>query len=95
MSDEEILIKTSIIDYLEPINGGISVLVSITLYEYSFQCIYWFHPEGHYFLECEDDFLRLWGEEDTLNLPFYTELCKDIESILPDKNLLYDELLKN
>jgi len=93
MEEDEIMLKTSIIEYLEPINNGVAVLVSITMYDFSFQGMYWIHPEGHYFLECEPDFLKLWGETETLNLPFYVDLCKDIESILPDKNDIFKEIL--
>lgn len=92
---DEIVLKTSIVDYLEPMNGGVPVVISITIYEFTFQAIYWIHPAGHYFLECEDNFLKLWGETDTLNLPFYIEICKDIESILPNKELIFKEVLGN
>lgn len=90
---DEIVLKSSIVDYLEPINGGVPIVVTITIYEFTFQGIYWIHPEGHYFLECEDNFLKLWGETDTLNLPFYVELCKDIESILPNKEIIFKEIM--
>lgn len=93
MKNDEINISTSIIDYLEPINGGIPIIISITIYEFTFQAIYWIHPESHYFLECENNFLKLWGETETLNLPFYIELCQDIESLLPDKELIFKEFL--
>jgi hypothetical protein len=92
-NEEEIVLKSSVIDYLDPINGGVPVLISITLYEFTFQGMYWIHPDGNYFLECEENFLKLWGESDTLSLPFYVELCKDIESILPDKEVIFKEVL--
>jgi hypothetical protein len=93
IGDDEIIIKTSVIDYLEPINGGVPIMISITIYEFTFQSIYWIHPENHYFLECEDNFLRLWGVNNSLNLPFYIDLCKDIESILPEKKMIFKEIL--
>jgi hypothetical protein len=93
MEDEEIILKTSVVDYLESINGGIPILISITIYEFTFQGMYWIHPQGHYFLECEDNFLKLWGVDDTLDLPFYIELCRDIESIIPEKEKIFKELL--
>jgi hypothetical protein len=91
--DNEITIKTSIADYLEPVNGGVCVLILLSIYHFNFQGIYWIHPEGHYFLECEANFLKLWGETNTLKLPFYVELCKDIECILPDKKHMFKEIL--
>ena len=91
--DNEITLKTSIGDYLEPINGGVCILIIITLYDFTFQGIYWLHPNGNYFLECEQNFLKLWGVENTLKIPFYIDLCKDIECILPDKEQLFKEIL--
>lgn len=93
MNEDEIILKSSIIDYLEPINGGVQILISITIYDYSFQGIYWIHPQNISFLECEQNFLKLWGVEETEKLPFYSELCKDIETILPDKNEIFKEIL--
>jgi len=90
----EISLKTSIIDYSESYNGGVPVNISITIYDFSFESIYWIHPNGKYLLECEPNFLKLWMKsEDTIDLPFYEDLCKDIDSILPDKEEIFKEML--
>ncbi len=93
IAEEAIIIKSSVVDYMEPINGGVPILVAITIYDFTFQSIYWIHPFLESFLECEDNFLMLWGEDKTEKLPFYDILCKDIESILPDKNDIFREIL--
>ena len=89
----EIPIQTSIIDYLEPMNGGVPISVCITIYHFTFQGIYFIHPLGSCYLELEPDFLKLWGSVNTITLPFYEELCKDIDFILPNKELIFKELL--
>lgn len=90
---DEIPIYTGIIDYGSNINGGISIYISITIYDFTFQASYWIHPNGNTLLECEPDFLKLWGIEDSQNLPFYDELCEDIESIIPNRKEIFNELL--
>ena len=90
----EITIKSSLIDYLEPINGGIPISICFTILEFTFQGIYFIHPNNNYFLEIEPNFLKLWGCSDTQSLPFYEELCKDIEKILPIKEDIFKEILK-
>ncbi len=94
MTKNEISIKTGIIDYSEPINGGVPINISISIYEFSFEAIYWIHPNGNSLLECEPNFLKLWGVDDTNKIPFYDELVMDIECILPDKNEIFDEIIK-
>lgn len=91
MEENEIVLKTSIIDYMDPINNGITILIGITLYEFTFQAIYWTDKEGMELLECEDRFLRLWGMKNTVDLPFYDFLINDINSILPDKSEIFKE----
>ena len=89
----EIPLKTGIIDYGKPINGGIPIYINLTIYDYSFESSYWIHPNGNTLLECDPRFLKLWGASDTESLQFYKELCEDIESILPPKQEIFDELL--
>lgn len=91
MNENVIELKTSIVDYLEPMNGGVPISISITLYHFSFQGMYYIHPNGTYILELEEDFLNLWGAEDTTSLPFYEDVCKDIDSILPNKEDIFKE----
>jgi hypothetical protein len=89
----EIPLRTGIIDYGKPINGGIPIYINLTIYDFTFQSSYWIHPNGNTLLECEPRFLKLWGVEETQDLPFYKELCQDIESIIPPKEDIFKELL--
>jgi hypothetical protein len=89
----EIPLRTGIIDYGKPINGGIPVYINLTIYDFSFEASYWIHPNGNYLLECEPRFLKLWGAKATKDLQFYEELCKDIEVILPNKEDIFKEFL--
>lgn len=91
----EIPLKTGIIDYGKPINGGIPVYINLTIYDFSFEASYWIHPNGNVLLECEPRFLKLWGADDTQSLQFYDGLCKDIEVILPPKEDIFKEFLNN
>lgn len=91
MDENELVLKTSIIDFLEEVNGGVSILIGITIYEFTFQCIYWIHPDKLDFLECEKDFLKLFGVEETDKLPFYKELCSDIDILIGDKENIFTE----
>jgi hypothetical protein len=87
----ELEIKTSIIDYLGATHGGVSILVGLTVAnDYTFEAIYWIHPTADYILEAEADFLKLFGADDAQELPFINELVADIESILPDKNEIFE-----
>jgi hypothetical protein len=90
----EIPLKTGIIDYGTPINGGVPIYINLTIYDFSFEASYWIHPNGNTLLECDPRFLKLWGVEETSKLPFYKELCQDIETILPNKEDIFNEILK-
>jgi hypothetical protein len=77
-------ISTSIIDYEdEMINGGLSISIGLTIFETSFLAILWLHPSGVTRLECEPDFLKLFGVNNTLELPFYDVLLDDIYTCVP------------
>lgn len=89
----ELPVRTGIIDYGTPINGGVPIYISISLYDFSFESCYWIHPNGDVLLECEERFLKLWGVDDTEKLPFYNELCQDIDVILPKKEDIFNEFL--
>lgn len=75
-------IKIYIIDYLDQIRGGIPISISINMAEHVFHSIYWIHPSENSMLVCNDDFLKLFGVDNTEQLPFIDELKNDIESLL-------------
>lgn len=75
-------IKIYIIDYLDQLNGGIPISLSINIYEYVFHSIYWVHPTEKSRLECDSNFLKLFGVTDTQDLPFLNTLIEDIEYLL-------------
>jgi hypothetical protein len=79
----ELTIKTSVIDYLEENENGISVLICISISDFHFQAIYFVSKKGSNFLEAEPNFLKLWGVSETTEIPFYDDLCKDIETLIP------------
>lgn len=90
----EITIKTSLIDYIGELNGGVSIAISLTLEnDFSFEAIYWIHPDGKYLLETDDNFLKLFGVSDSQDLPFIDELIVDIDSILASKEEIFENFL--
>lgn len=90
----EITIKTSLIDYIGECNSGVSIAITLTLEnDFTFEAIYWIHPDGQYILEPEDDFLKLFGVQDSKDLPFIKELIVDIDSILEDKEEIFKAFL--
>ena len=87
-------IKTSLIDYIGELNGGVSIAISLTLEDdFSFEAVYWIHPDGKYIIEVEDDFLKLFGIDDMQNLPFIDELVTDINSIISKKEEIFKAFL--
>lgn len=87
-------IKTSLIDYIGELNGGVSIAISLTLEDdFSFEAVYWIHPDGKYIIEVEDDFLKLFGIDDIQNLPFIDELVADINSIISKKEEIFKAFL--
>lgn len=90
---DTLTIKTSVLDYLdEIINGGVSIRIAITIYDFTFNALYWICPNGNRLLEIEPNFLNLFetGLEDSKGLSFYEELCDDIESILPEHKEIFE-----
>ena len=91
----ELTIKTSIIDYQDVVNGGVNILIGITLEDdFTFEGYYWIHPNGNDAIEVDEKFLKLFGIENVEDLPFFEELKKDINSILPDREEIFKELIK-
>jgi hypothetical protein len=90
----ELEIKTSIIDYNGELHGGVSIVVGLTINnDFTFEAIYWIHPEMDCILEAEPDFLKLFGADNTEELPFLKELVADIDSILPTRTEIFAEIL--
>ena len=55
--------------------------------------VYWIHPSGSRYLEVQNDFLELFELEKIEDFPFLNELMDDIETILPPKEEIYQEIL--
>ena len=91
---EELTIQTSVIDYLGEINDGVSISISLTVYDYSFEAIYWIHPSKYHTLEIDPNFLKLFGVKKTEDLGFLKELIEDINKTIPDKEEIYKQFLK-
>mgnify|MGYP001803437907 CR=1 FL=1 len=80
------VLKTSLINYEEVVNGGVSILMSLTLQDnFSFQCIYWIHPSGEKMLEIDEKFLKIFGIKESKDLP--------LDKILPEHNEIFKEFL--
>ena len=90
LKDNELNLYTSIIDYVGKIDNGVAILISITIYEFTFQGMYWFDKDNNKILEIENNFLKLFSCLKTDDLPFLNELIEDIESILPDKQEIFE-----
>lgn len=97
IGDEPLVIKASVIDYIGELYGGVSVHISLTLADdFSFESIYWIHPNSEIdtLLDIDDRFVKkIFGSESVESLPFYPELIKEIESILPERSEIFKEFL--
>jgi hypothetical protein len=92
----EITIKTSLIDYIGELNGGVSIAIGLTIEDhFSFESIYWIHPDGNFLLEIDSDFLKLFGVSESNELPFYQELIADIDSIIETKDEIFKTFIEN
>ena len=90
---DEITIKTGLVEYKGELNGGVAMTVSITMYEYSFESVYWIHPDGYNTLETDPNFLKLFGVDKIDDLPFLEMLLQDIDAMLPKKEEIFKEFL--
>jgi hypothetical protein len=87
----EMTIKTSVVDYMSAVNGGVPILMCFNIDEYSFEGVYWIHRNGNRALVIEDRFLRLFGVGDTDDLPFLGELHTEIDAVIGD----WEEIFKS
>lgn len=92
---EELSIQTSVVDYLGEVNGGVSILISLTMYDYSFEGVYWIHPDQYNTLELDPDFLKLFGVEKTEDLVFLYELIEDLNGTIPDTEEIFKQFLND
>lgn len=84
----ELTLKTSVLEYTdEIINNGVIVYIAIDIEIFTFLSIIWINKEGDYYLECEPDFLKVFGASKNTDIPFYTELCNDIISIVDKEEI--------
>ena len=92
---EELTIQTSVVDYLGEVNGGVSISISLTMYDYSFEGVYWIHPDQYHTLELDLNFLKLFGVEKTEDLKFLKELIEDLNGTIPDREEIFKEFLND
>lgn len=90
---EKVYIKPSLIEYLGEKNNGVSISIALSIYDFSFESIYWIHPEGWHTLECDTNFLKIFGVKETEDLPFLHDLIDEIETVLPSKKEIFKEFL--
>jgi hypothetical protein len=82
---EEYEMKTSFINWLEPIDDGFCALIALTLNNTtSFEAVYWFN-EYDETLSIDPELLMMFEVDYEEDLEFYYELLDDIKSILPEE----------
>lgn len=88
----ELTLQASFIEFLPPINGGAVVSVALTIeQEFSYEALYWLHPNGNTQLTIDDAFLKLFGATDTPGLPdaVFQAVSNEIQAALPDKTDIF------
>lgn len=80
---EELEIRTSFINWLDPIEDGFCALIALTLNNSkSYEAVYWFN-EYDESISLDPDFLIMFEVDFEEDLPFYFELLDDIRTIIP------------
>jgi hypothetical protein len=88
-------IKTSLIDWIGEMEGGVAVLIGITLNDIkTIDGVYWTHPDGRRGIKLEHIFLRYLRVQREEDIPFIEDLLNDIESILPPKEEIFKQFLE-
>lgn len=88
----ELTLQASFIELLPPINGGAVVSMALTIEkEYSYEALYWLHPNGNTQITIEDTFLKLFGAADMTSLPeaVYQAVAHELQAVLPDKTDIF------
>ena len=89
----QLTIKPSLVEVLGVDSGGVSCNVALTLEDdFTFESVYWAHPNGNRAIETEERFLRLFGAETTDALPFYDDLLNWVAVSLPTLDELFNLL---
>jgi len=90
------IIKTSILEWHEIIEGGVSVFIALTIDDNkTYESLYWVHPNGSRTLVADKEFLSLFNVEKTEDLQFYVELMDDIDTILPSRDDIFNAFIYN
>lgn len=89
-----ITLKTYIIDYLDPVDGGIPINIGLDLEGVIFSAIYWVHESAPSIFEVDDKFLKVFGVQETKELPFLDMVVKDIETQI-NRTKIYDSARDN
>lgn len=80
---EEIIIKSSFLDWLPNIENGKTAVVVLTLNDIkSYEAIYWSNEENET-LSIDPEFLVLFEVNVEEELPFFYDLIDDIKTVLP------------
>lgn len=82
-SESELEIRTSFINWLDPLEDGFCALIAITLNNSkSYEGIYWLN-ENNESLAVDPEFLIMFEVDYEEDLPFYFDLLEDIRTIIP------------
>lgn len=87
-------IKTSLIDWIGPLEGGVGALIGITLNDKkTIDGVYWVHPDGRRGIKLEHIFLRYLRVQKEEDIPFIEDLLNDIDAILPPREEIFQQFL--
>lgn len=84
----EIDVQANLIEAMDPVNGGVPLAIAIILQQqYTFEAMYWIHPNGEEWLEAEPRLTQLFGAETTDALPaeIHKAFLSEINAAIPPR----------
>lgn len=89
---ENIKGKISIVDWAGIYMSGVTVNLSFTIFEESYNLMYWFNKEGKYYLDFDDKFKYKFNIKDITKMKSFKDLKNYIDfKVLPPKDEIWKE----
>jgi hypothetical protein len=94
LNNQESVISVSIIDYIGQLEDGVSLLLSVMIFDEFYEIAYWFNRKGDVRLVPENKLLNKLNVKSIYDYHYIEDLIIIIHSNIPNTDRLLDELIK-
>lgn len=92
-TNKERVVSVSVIDYIGKMGDGITLLLSVMIFDQLYEVAYWFNREGKIKIVPEDKMLKKLNVESIYKYEHIEDLIMVIHSNIPNVDKILDEFI--